>query len=363
MLFLLAGTTAHANRLADVKTVFVVVVENTDWADIKNSPDAPYLNQTLLPLASYCEQYYNPPGLHPSLLNYIWLEAGTNLDIPENDTPWVYHQSTTNHLVSLLRSAGISWRTYQEDISGAYIPLDDTNNYAVRHNPFVYFDDVTGTNNPSDAYGIAHIRPYEELAADLAGNTVARYNFLKPNLCHDGHDWCPPFNNPIRQIDDWLEHALPPILESAAYSNSGAIFITWDEGVAADGPIGMIVLSPLARGGGYSNQIHYTHSSALRSFQKIFGVGPLLGDAANATDLDDLFAELAITRLELQTNGSVQLHAAGLIPGRTNVTERSVDLTTWTAISTNVSATGTAIVSDAAGGEWGRRFYRLVQVP
>jgi len=40
---------------------------------------------------------------------------------------------------------------------------------------------------------------------------------------------------------------------------------------------------------GYSNTIHYTHSSTVRTLQEIFAVTPLLGDAANATDLQDLF--------------------------------------------------------------------------
>ena len=39
-----------------------------------------------------------------------------------------------------------------------------------------------------------------------------------------------------------------------------------------DGPIGLIVLSRDAKGGGYSNTIHYTHSSTLRTVQEIFGV-------------------------------------------------------------------------------------------
>jgi hypothetical protein len=78
-------------------------------------------------------------------------------------------------------------------------------------------------------------------------------------------------------------------MASAAYKNGGAIFITWDESEGAEVPIGMIVLSPHAKGGGYSNAIHYTHSSTLRTMQEIFGVKPFLGDAANATDLSDLF--------------------------------------------------------------------------
>jgi hypothetical protein len=43
-------------------------------------------------------------------------------------------------------------------------------------------------------------------------------------------------------------------------------------------------------GGGYSNSIHYTHGSTLRTFEEIFSVTPLLNDAANQTDLSDLFA-------------------------------------------------------------------------
>jgi hypothetical protein len=66
--------------------------------------------------------------------------------------------------------------------------------------------------------------------------------------------------------------------------------ITWDEGEGGDGPIGMIVLSPFAKGNGYSNSIHYTHGSTLRTLQGIFGITPLIRDAANQTDLNDLFA-------------------------------------------------------------------------
>ncbi|HEY6542205.1 MAG TPA: alkaline phosphatase family protein, partial [Ktedonobacteraceae bacterium] len=120
-------------------------------------------------------------------------------------------------------------------------------------------------------------------------------NFITPNLCNDMHNTCPPVNDSVRQGDTWLSQQLPVILNSQAYQNGGVVFITWDEGEGAtssetsDGPIGLILLSPDAKGGGYSNTIHYTHSSTLRTIQELFGVTPLLGDAANATDLSDLF--------------------------------------------------------------------------
>ena len=83
---------------------------------------------------------------------------------------------------------------------------------------------------------------------------------------------------------------MPTILNSSAYQKGGALFIVWDEADNGDGPIGMIVLSPFAKGGGYSNQLLYTHGSTLRTVQEIFSVKPLLGDANNQQDLSDLFS-------------------------------------------------------------------------
>ncbi|HCP74236.1 MAG TPA: phosphoesterase [Ktedonobacter sp.] len=275
--------------LTNNKTVFLIMMENHNWSDVKNSPSAPYINQTLLPIASYAEQYFNPPGNHPSEPNYLWLEAGTNFGISNDDDPAVNHQSTTQHFVTLLDHAHISWKSYQEGISGTVCPLTGDGLYAPKHNPMIFFDDVTNTNDPNSSSCIAHIRPYSELVTDLQQNTQARYNFITPNLCNDMHNTCAPLNDAVKQGDTWLAQNLPAILNSQAYKNGGIVFITWDEGVGSDGPIGMIILSPEAKGGGYSNTIHYTHSSLLRSLQEIFGVTPLLGDATQATDLSDLF--------------------------------------------------------------------------
>jgi hypothetical protein len=276
----------HANQ-----TVFVIVMENKNWSQIKGSPDAPYIN-SLLPMAAHAEAYYTPPGNHPSETNYLWMEAGMNFGIHNDKDPEDNHQGTTDHLVSLLEQVGISWRSYQENISGKDCPLENDDRYAVRHNPMVYFDDVTDSNDRRSTHCIQHVRPYDELAGDLVDNSVARYNFITPNLCHDMHNFlgCASLNE-VKNGDDWLAGQLPAILDSQAYQDGGVVFLTWDEGADnSDGPIGMIVLSPNAKGGGYSNTIRYTHSSLLRTLQEIFGVTPYLGDAADAPDLSDLFA-------------------------------------------------------------------------
>src|SRR5207247_4987326 len=78
-----------------IHTVFLILMENHDWSSIKGSPSAPYINDILLPIASHAEQYYNPPGVHPSEPNYLWLEAGTNFGILNDNYPSSNHQSST----------------------------------------------------------------------------------------------------------------------------------------------------------------------------------------------------------------------------------------------------------------------------
>jgi phospholipase C len=148
-------------------------------------------------MAYHAEAYFNPPLVHPSLPNYLWLEVGVNFGVFNDDPPSANHQSMTRHLVTLLQQKNISWKTYQEDISCANCPLVSNELYAVKHNPFVYFDDVTDNLDPSWANCISHVRPFSELAMDLASNTVTQYNFITPNLCNDMHNDCAPLNDAI----------------------------------------------------------------------------------------------------------------------------------------------------------------------
>jgi hypothetical protein len=296
-----AGTMTPDAGPQHLQTVFVIMMENKNWGDIKGNANAPYINDTLLKTGAFAENYKGAPGVHPSEPNYLWLEAGTNFGVTTDDDPSANHQSSTAHLVTYLEKAGVSWRSYQEDISGMDCPLTGVKNYVPKHNPMVFFDDVTGSLDPMSQHCIQHVRPYSELAADLQGNRVTRYNFITPNLCDDMHSNCgtgSPFTdgtNELKQGDAWLASNVPNITASQAYKNDGVIFILWDESefslscLGANCAIGMIVLSPLVKGGGYSNQIAYDHSSMLRTIQDIFHSTPYLGAAAQATDLSDFF--------------------------------------------------------------------------
>ena len=115
----------------------------------------------------------------------------------------------------------------------------------------------------------------------------------------------------IKQGDDFLSQIIPVIMASDAYKKHGAIVIWFDEseqdGVAGDNlddfnhTIGEIVISSRVHenvdGLPYASPVNFTHSSDLRTMQEIFRVeGPWLGDAANATDLSDLFDRGAISK-------------------------------------------------------------------
>ena len=280
-----AATSSEAVQVTvsnHIKNVFVIVLENHDWSSIKGNSSAPYINDTLLVEGAHADNYQTVPGLHPSLPNYIWMEAGSQLGVRDDAEPSQHLLTTSQHLVSLLRKAGITWKAYQEDIPGTDCPLTYLNRYAPKHLPMVYFADVNGGLDRNSSECISHIRPYTELARDLETNTVPAYSFITPNQCNDMHDCS------IGTGDAWLSREVPKILGSRAYKERGALFITFDESAGSDVPIGFIAMSPLAKRG-YSNKIYYTHSSMLRSVQEIFGVTPLLGDAANATSLGDLF--------------------------------------------------------------------------
>src|SRR3954469_9768979 len=65
-----------------IRTVFVIMMENTDWSSIKgNTTEAPYINKTLLRSYASADNYVS--GYHPSLPNYVSLEAGDPMGLTD----------------------------------------------------------------------------------------------------------------------------------------------------------------------------------------------------------------------------------------------------------------------------------------
>lgn len=272
-----------------IKSVIVMMVENTDWASVKgNTTEYPYIN-SLLPQAAWANDYVTP--YHPSLPNYLALEAAS--DMGDNGNGWNMPGSpaipTTDHLTTYLNKASISWKFYGENLpgNGTECPTTDPGKpYSADHNPFTYFDDVR--NNTS--YCIAHERPYSEFLTDLANNTLPKYSFITPNDYDQGEHIAPNSTCGNCQADTFLSQQVPKILSSQALKNNGALFIVWDEpDMSASNPSGMIVLSPLAKKNYGSNVPFQGHASFVRTMEEIFNVRPFIRDAATATDFQDLF--------------------------------------------------------------------------
>jgi hypothetical protein len=313
-------------------------------------------------------------AVHPSEPNYVWSEAGLTgarndadpyaAGISNNTTALPSTNATTNIInapsfSAQLQSAGLGWKSYQEDtqISTATnaalpksqwtVPLTSqsgvftsgTNayngsnqyNYAAKHDPQIFFTATNGStattpntspSNPEAKY----YAPLQQLQLDLSANTVAKYNWITPDQYNDMHTSLTggfTYNGTaytgdaanIAQGDNFLSIVVPEIEASAAFKNNGEIVI-WNDETEGDGTTTAgftsmeIVISPLAKGNAYTNNIPYTHSSDLLTNELLTGQ-PCLADACNATPLTDLFVAGAIPAVP--EPASLAVMASGLV--------------------------------------------------
>ena len=276
------------------RTIFVIPMENEPSSAIYGSSDAPYIN-SLMASAAYATNFQDELPSLPSEPHYVWMEAGTNqfddITFTSDSSPSGSHStSSTEHLVTQLEAAHVTWTSYQQGIASGTCPIAGSGFYAPKHDPMVFFQDVSG-NPPSssNAHCAAHHKPYTSFAADLAAESVAQYAFITPDLCHDMHGdgGCTQGTDTSGNIqagDAWLSTELPPIL---AYANAhdGLVLIVWDEGDNTN-LVPFLALGPRIKPG--ASATPYTHSSQLKSIEEILGA-PILSTVASANDFSDLF--------------------------------------------------------------------------
>lgn len=361
----MAGARAAVPAYPGIGHVFVVVMENHDWDTIAGSANCPYINKQLLPRSSYATRYATYPGIHPSEPNYLWLVAGTNFGILDDHSPATNTRRTTNHLAALLDAARLPWKAYAEDIPGDTVPVANAGQYAVRHVPFLFFENI----NTNRAYATNHVRPFDEFAGDLAAGRVGAFNFIVPNLTNDMHNLAPGSPSTRLQGDRWLERNLPGLLASDVFRRDGLLVLTWDEGsedaagLSSDGPVGCIVVSPRARGGGYHDAVPYTHGDTLRTVQDALGLRPYLGDAANSAGLLGLFDRFAIDGFG-PVAGGFEVRVAQTVPEHSYALDACDDPVagTWSRVATARGAAGIVALRDPSPPD-AVRFYRVTRVP
>jgi hypothetical protein len=199
-------------------------------------------------------------------------------------------------LADQLTSSRRSWAAYVEDLGngpdGAKTcrhPASDGpdgtleprpgDEYATRHNPFVYFHSLLDLGDC-----MADDVALDNLPAVLSGPAAKApsYAFVVPNLCHSGTTAQCADGSPggPAAADAFLRAWVPRILRSAAYRHDGALVIAFlssatpSQGASAPPRTGALVLSRFAKAGA-SIGVPYDPYSLLRSAEDIFGLAPL----------------------------------------------------------------------------------------
>ena len=339
-----AGT--HSARPAASKTsfgirhVFVIVLENEDYSATYVSNPNPYLGKVLKQQGTLLSDYYGVG--HQSNDNYLAMVSGqapnpmTQDDCPDyvdfEPSPAVFasngqavgtgcvYPSNVLTLPDQLAASHLTWHGYMEDMgntitrepahcgaptSSAGTGMPDgtqtataTDQYAARHNPFVYFHSLIDSGACH-----ANVVPLYRLSHDLQSySTTPNFSFITPNLCDDGHD--APCKGKDAQgstagglvsIDHFLSTWVPRIESSAAFQKDGLLLIVTDEAAfqsdasaccneqpgpdspmpgvygAGGGRTGALAIGHCVAGG-RTDSTPYNHYSLLRSMEDIFGI-------------------------------------------------------------------------------------------
>ena len=267
-------------------TVFTIVMENHSSSQIFGDADAPYINA--LAAQGAVAAGYHDSYVHPSEPNYLWMVAGENFGILDDNDPGPSNAiASQSHLADQIELAGLTWRAY-EDGMGQPCGLQSHDRYAAKHDPFVYFTDIDGWDGTQFVPGARcteHVVDYSALDADIAADAVPDYVFITPDLDHDMHD------GTVAQGDAWLATEVPKILATNAYQRGGVLFLLWDEGASSGDSPPFIVVSPNVTPGTVS-QTSYDTSSFLLTVEKMLGVEalPCSADPGAVAPMSDLFA-------------------------------------------------------------------------
>jgi len=284
------GATGDASIPVDAakpqRTVIVIPFENKDSVQIiGDTADAPYING-LLATSAHATNFKDELAISiPSEPHYVWMEAGTNAFADhtfttDSDPSASNSTASTDHLVTTLEAAGVNWMAYQEGIAAGGCPTKSTGEYAAKHDPFVFFQDVT-----SSARCAQHHAPLTALPSD----NLPAYTFITPNLCNDMHGdlFCPSGlsdKSNIKAGDAWAAANLPALI-AYTHTHDATIFLVWDEGESTQLIPFIAIGDHVVKG---ADATLYSHSSLVKTIAELLGVSPL-DTVASANDFAAMF--------------------------------------------------------------------------
>src|SRR2546428_2721267 len=287
--------------------VLTIIMENHNICDIYTHCGGTATYMTALADAYSISLQDNYCNVNPSLPNYLCLTGGTDFgcsgyDGGPNSNPCTNSAWSSVNIIDRILGAGFTFKAYMEDMpSNCY--GSDSGGYAVRHDPFVYYDDIVSNSTrcnqvvPSGTAGSA-------LLADLAStSTASNYMWLTPNECNDMHDCDIPTG------DNYLSVLVPLILGSNVFlTQRAALLITFDEGYGQ--PIYTVWAGPVVKTA-YTSSTAYSHFSVLSTIESNWNLPPLTSNDQNAPNMNEFFTNPAGPNFSLSANPSTVSFVAG----------------------------------------------------
>ena len=257
--------------------IVLILFENKEFGSVIGDPDMPVYNR-LANEYTLLTQFY--AVRHPSLPNYIALIGGDTFGITSD-----CHDCFVNapSLPDLIEASGRTWKTYQEDMPQPCY-LGNKQNYAQKHNPFVYFDPIRQDSERCNR----SVVPLTDLSTDVQAGTLPNFIFISPNLCNDAHDCS------LKVTDGWLSNLLDTLLPALeADGQPYLVVLTFDEGQGhhsccglppeAGGRIPVVLISPSVKSA-FQDDTPYTHYSLLKTISESWGLA-YLGHAADENNV------------------------------------------------------------------------------
>lgn len=263
-----------SGKVPNFSHVIIMIFENREYSSVVGSSSWVNFNNLAAKYALLTQSYAVD---HPSLPNYLALTSGSTQGITSDCTSCFVNAT---NVADLVENDGKTWKAYMESMpSPCY--LGDSGDYAQKHNPFVYYDDIRTNTSRCQNDDV----PLTQLDTDLSNNALPAYAWITPNLCHDGHD-CSDST-----ADGFLGYEVSKILVSPSFDQNSLLIITFDEGSSdatccglpssAGGHIATLLISDLVKTG-YNDSTPYDHYSILKTIADAWGL-PYLAHVSNSS--------------------------------------------------------------------------------
>lgn len=217
---------------------------------------------------------------HPSLPNYLAIAGGSTFGVTDDNGP-SSHPISGDSVFDQTISLGLSAKTYAEGMTSNCM-LSNTGRYAVKHNPWAYFNGATQRANCNANDIPLGTTTSGNLLNDINAGALPNTGMMIPDLCNDAHDCT------LTTADNWLGDWVPKLMAGPDYTSGNlTIVVTFDEDDSTAGNnVAFVIIDPRLNGTVVSSAAN--HYSLTRWLDANVGA-PLLRNAATASDLKTAF--------------------------------------------------------------------------